>query len=471
MQANGGMLWPSFLPENAFFQTDLQSEGLTVYYEGEVNPFKSACKGANMFGKRAGLLFVLCASMCLAQSVWESENSGVTNDLVSVTYGNGRFAALTNFIGWFPWGGEYDSSTVLTSSNGAAWNTSAHIIGLSSLTYGKGQFVAVGAGTILTSPDAAAWTAAYLDTTGGYDNGSGFKSAVYGNGSFVTVGSQGIIMTSADGTTWTKRLSGTTRTLSSVTYGSGRFLAVSSDLGNETSVVLTSSDAVTWTIADTAIVALNSVTYGDGLFLATVNSQETELPAVFTSADGSMWTTNCLSSSSYILSITYGNGQFVGAGYYAPGIFKTFPTILNSPDAVTWTTRFLDTTNQVSTYNQLNSVAYGNGLFVAVGYGGMILTSQADIGVIQTGSNRPSVGNFKININKTNITVSLPTVLSGRAFTIGIFAIDGKKIYSSHHQAYNGILNIPVSGLPTGTYLMSIRGSNTALSSSFVVTK
>jgi hypothetical protein len=87
----------------------------------------------------------------------------------------------------------------------------------------------------------------------------------------------------------------------------------------------------------------------------------------------------------------------------------------------------------------------------------------------QQGKVKPYAGGFKINITKNGIAVSLPS--SDGPVTVGLFTIAGKRIYSATHQACNGPLNIPVAGLSTGTYLMSIRGKNTTLSSPFVVTK
>lgn len=78
---------------------------------------------------------------------------------------------------------------------------------------------------------------------------------------------------------------------------------------------------------------------------------------------------------------------------------------------------------------------------------------------------------FKINIIKTGIAVMLPEPLNNAAISVGLFTIDGKRIYSATHQSHNGTLNIPVLGLSTGTYLMSITSKNGVLSSSFVVTK
>jgi hypothetical protein len=65
------------------------------------------------------------------------------------------------------------------------------------------------------------------------------------------------------------------------------------------------------------------------------------------------WTARASGTSNRLNGVTYGNGLFVAVGKYG--------TILTSPDGVTWT-------EQASpTGNPLFGVTYGNGLFVAVG--------------------------------------------------------------------------------------------------------
>jgi len=97
------------------------------------------------------------------------------------------------------------------------------------------------------------------------------------------------------------------------------------------------------------------------------------------------------------------------------------------------------------------------------------------VGVInpnpQQGMSKPYASGFKINISKNGIDVLLPQALNNGTITVGLFNIAGRKIYSATHQPNNQTLNIPVSGLSTGTYLMSITGRNITKSSSFVVTK
>ena len=78
---------------------------------------------------------------------------------------------------------------------------------------------------------------------------------------------------------------------------------------------------------------------------------------------------NMLPASAGLKKAAFGNGVYVAVG--ADG------TIVTSPDTITWTVRRMSTAGTV-----LNSVAYGNGLFVAVGMGtpsstgaGLIMTS------------------------------------------------------------------------------------------------
>ena len=75
----------------------------------------------------------------------------------------------------------------------------------------------------------------------------------------------GEILTSSDGTTWTLRTSGITRTLNDITYGNSIFVAV----GGEGKII-TSSDGSSWTVRTSGSSStLGSVTYGDGKFIVT----------------------------------------------------------------------------------------------------------------------------------------------------------------------------------------------------------
>ena len=66
----------------------------------------------------------------------------------------------------------------------------------------------------------------------------------YVNSTFVAVGRGGLILTSADGTTWTSRTTSTytSNDLYDVTYGNSKFVAV-----GLYGTTVTSSDGITWT--------------------------------------------------------------------------------------------------------------------------------------------------------------------------------------------------------------------------------
>jgi photosystem II stability/assembly factor-like uncharacterized protein len=164
---------------------------------------------------------------------------------------------------------------------------------------------------------------------------------------------------------WTRRTSGG-NDLHDVTYGNGLFVAV-----GQNGTILTSPDGARWTArASGADNFLSGVTYGNGLFVAVgvaVRSSSSWLsgwlpgPTMLTSPDGVTWTEQTSPTNNELKDVTYGNGLFVAVGEDG--------TILTSRDGVDWT-------EQISpTNNSFLSVTYGNGRFVAVGIYGTILTS------------------------------------------------------------------------------------------------
>ena len=187
-------------------------------------------------------------------------------------------------------------------------------------------------------------------------------------GLFVTVGDNGIILTSSDGISWTKRTSGTTKNLYGVTYGDGLFVTV-----GDNATILTSSDGTTWTNTSTNKRTtlryfskadtnhLYGVTYGDDLFV-TVGGNST----ILTSSDGTTWTErdglrSRWATPKYLKGVTYRKKLFVAVGRNG--------LILNSPDGITWKQR------KSGTKYNLVGITYRNGLFVSVGKNGKIVTS------------------------------------------------------------------------------------------------
>jgi photosystem II stability/assembly factor-like uncharacterized protein len=216
----------------------------------------------------------------------------------------------------------------------------------------KGLFVSVGnSGTILTSTDGTTWTKRISGTS------ESLYGVTYGNGLFVTVGIRGTILTSSDGTTWTKKSPPTFETLSGVTYGNGLFVIVSWD-----GTIITSSDGKSWGLRwkmrdGRKSNMLNGVTYGNNTFVVVG-----DMGTIVRSTDnGNSWSTKNTIHCCNIEDITYGNGLFVTVGDDG--------NIHTSSDGNSWSKR-----TSVNRY-KLNRVTYRNGLFVTVGSKGTIITS------------------------------------------------------------------------------------------------
>ena len=134
----------------------------------------------------------------------------------------------------------------------------------------------------------------------------------------------------------------------SVTYGSGKFVAVA---GNSSQAAY-SEDGINWaqsTMPSTA--NWKSVTYGNGKFVAIeYNSKRAAY-----SEDGINWTASTMPSSAFWQSVTYGNGKFVAIVFYSK-------QAAYSEDGINWTQSTMPSTAN------WKSVTYGNGKFVAVAY-------------------------------------------------------------------------------------------------------
>jgi len=246
----------------------------------------------------------------------------------SVAYGNGKFLAMG-----YDWQG-YQSAVYSTSSDGVTWTSLQNLSPTSSIwngifanvqvTFANGNFVAAakinsGVGTVSwKSSDGINWSSTYSMSTPSTDY---FPVGITANNSIyvcvcTTPGGENCVLTSTDGTSWTNRgaiSKPTPIVLRSVTYGSGKFVAVGYDTSNPSlSYYSTSSDGVTWStlaVMSNTTASMKAVSYHNGLFVA-VGSR-----AYSTSTDGSTWTTPVtLNGYSDLSSLVYGGGVFVAVG-------------------------------------------------------------------------------------------------------------------------------------------------------------
>lgn len=174
---------------------------------------------------------------------------------------------------------------------------------------------------------------------------------------------------------WTAANSGTPYELKSVIWTGSQWVAAgrgvygTNPLGN----VLTSPDAVTWTLHTgvNSFSYIRSVVWTGTQLVAVGDSAVTQ-----TSPDGVTWTRRLVGTSRTLNSVAWSGTQLVAVGANVAG---TASVILTSPDGVTWTTR------TAGTNSTLYSVTWGNNKFVAEGAGGTIITSPD--GVAWTGQN------------------------------------------------------------------------------------
>lgn len=278
------------------------------------------------------------------------------SELTAVTWGNKQFLASRSRS--FQVGNIGSPGALLRSSDGITWSNvlSGSTPGLHSVCYGGGNFVTTGEnGTLMTSSNGLGWTS----ITSGMS--VTFYDASYANNVFVVVGQNGTVLTSTDTTTWINRTpAGVVGDLASVTYGNGIYLAVGNN-GAGFATILASSDGTNWnnSIPANSFFPLSGVTFGNGLFVAVGITNGAG--GILVSKDGAGWS-QVLSQGQPLLSIIYAEGLFLAVGQWG--------TILSSPDGQSWTG------HTVVTADPLNGIVEGNKQFIVVGGHDTILQGQ-----------------------------------------------------------------------------------------------
>jgi hypothetical protein len=319
---------------------------------------------------------------------------------------------------------------------------------------------------------------------------------------FVAVGNKGVILTSPDGVTWTKSVSGTSERLYMVCWGKNNYVAFGTATGNDTNQcqVLTSPNAVTWTaVKNPPTCRLNSVAYGDSQFVAVGKSG-----TIFSSPDGAAWTlrmgTRChLNSVAFSFSsrLRYRSSCFAAVGNDS---LTDTSCLFLSNNGTTWTmtkpglagrfnsiaygyggfvacgdsSRVLSTAGicQYSRAPYINrnanpgqpfdllSVAYGSpvsdipGGFVAVGRGGMSMNVIADnLGVAHMPADI-HLSSPGIHSAGKCILVTLPNRNAAGQFRVEFFTLVGRRICAFPARAANGTVSIPASQFPAGICFM-----------------
>jgi len=305
----------------------------------------------------------------LDQSItWSWHTIDQALDLAGLAYGNGRYVA----VGWHR---DTQETRVAVSTDTQTW-TVAGVPGFESawlrgIAFANGQFVAVGDnGRILISSDGLTWTEGPSSLTDGLSalawGGSGWvvvghsgltvaldlsvgipslnrhlPGSVHAESWFVAVGEGGTVVRSANGQDWTVYSAGESKALLGVTHGAAGYVAV-----GEQGTVLTSTDGVSWDPQTSGTEAwLSAVAYGAGQYAAVGNEG-----AILGSPDGVTWEPRTSGTTHWLKDVVCAAGRFVAVGGRS---------LLSSVDGIQWVPH--------AGLRDLEAVAYGNGLWMAVG--------------------------------------------------------------------------------------------------------
>jgi photosystem II stability/assembly factor-like uncharacterized protein len=299
-----------------------------------------------------------------------------------VIYGNNTYISGNPFFSQFSHDGKtWENINLNTGTLTPSYRVSGGIV------FGNNKFVAASCPNIFTSTDGSSWKIKS-------DSSKYFRSIAFGNNTFVIVGSEGFVLTSRDGETWERHDVDTTISFGSIAFGNNQFVATC----EAPEQIMASKDGITWSdpfsIDEHGIEI--SVIFGNGLFLVAG-------PQNYMSTDGQTWSLmdNGLGENVFFL-----NNQFVSLGYSSD-----FPVqkIVVSQDLESRTeiktdlplkdplltyingqyvaldrqTGFAYASKDLShwtvpnaiTSMPLRDVAFGNGMFIAVGDSGTILCS------------------------------------------------------------------------------------------------
>jgi len=175
---------------------------------------------------------------------------------------------------------------------------------------------------------------------------------VFNNLYFVT-GDNGTVLTSPDGTNWTRRIPPTSALLSSVAASPNVVVATGDD-----GAILTSQDGLSWTLQGSPTANwLYRVHYLAGQFIS-VGQNGT----ILTSANGTNWTARVSGTTRWLTDVTWIDGVFFVVG--------TQGTVLTSTNAVDWTSR------ETITSKSFYAAATDTNQLITVGVEGLILRSQ-----------------------------------------------------------------------------------------------
>jgi hypothetical protein len=274
--------------------TSLDGEAWTARSPGADVNLRSVTRGNGRYvaAGNEGLVFTSPDGVA-----WTRPPPPTTNNLRSVAFGSGRFVAVGE--------GGGIRTNILASVDGVTWTGQGPSPGsLYSVTHAQGMFVAVG-GSVLTSSDGLTWTNCPSPAR------DRLNAVTWGGGQFVAVGRNANIITSTNGTNWSLRLYGedTYFFLQGVAYGNGRFVAA-----GQSSVVTISTNGALWQWQEVpsstwGFPDIEDVQFANGQFILVGANG-----FLATSSDGVVWTHHATGCQNTLRSILCAGGYLTAAG-------------------------------------------------------------------------------------------------------------------------------------------------------------
>lgn len=354
---------------------------------------------------------------------WSTPAPGIPEDLRDVISAPVGFLAVGT------------GGAVYSSADGLSWAPAPSVSGfggtpytgnLSAVHYNGTSYAIAGENlTILSSTDGLNW----IQRTMGLGD---FNDLASKNGTFVVVGDRGLVYTSTNGTQWFSKSSGVLEDLYAVTASDSEFLAV-----GESGIILTSPNGTTWTSRISTVTQdLFEALYFDESFYAFGEGF-----ALLVSDNSGDWTSQVAPTRNAIHGAAVSQDQFIAVTDL--GGILTSPTA-GSTGLEEWTFRYPGEAG-----DDINDVTYGNNGFVAVGDSGQILVSE-------DGKNWE-----KKSVQETDGT-PLTEDLLGVAYGDGLYlAVGGQKLISSTDTVNWTVVTtwtVPVNSITFGDGLFVVTG-------------
>jgi photosystem II stability/assembly factor-like uncharacterized protein len=233
------------------------------------------------------------------------------------------------------------------------------------------------------------------------------------NGKFWVVGNFGGLASSVDGRAWNTNFSiPATANLSRMGYGNGIFIVA----GANGAIYSSSDGGETWTAITHTLgaVTFNSIMFSNGTF---VIGNSTTPANILVSLDGVTFTTRTISLTAPLGSMVV-NGNF---------FMWNSSAMIKSADGVTWTSSSFGAS--------VSDVAFGNGLFMAVGGSGTTpFTAISADGQIWTPKTGPSAGvslGAVSFVSGSFITIGSPAGVSGQYFQTSTQGAPGGQFWNT----------------------------------------